>query len=171
GAVGVEEGLELDGVAGDVPVGVVGVLGFLAGAGEGVDLVVEADVLTVLVAEEGGRKQGVIETGGEDGALGGCAAFDGDAVEKGGPDGAGLQADSLEVPAGNLLVEICLGALLADKRDADFEEDFAFGAEVEPCSGVLAVGGDGGGVGCVVLPDGGGFPGLVEAAGNVEGVM
>jgi len=78
GAVRSEEGLELDDVAVDVPVGEIGVLVHFAvdaahpALGSGlVDLIVEPCVVAIAVAEDVGREEHVVEAGVEDGALGG----------------------------------------------------------------------------------------------------
>ncbi len=107
---------------------------------EGVDLAIEAGVVAVFVAEEVGRKKGVVNAGVEDRSLVGGAAFDGDAVEKVAPGFASLGVNVIEVAAGNLFLEIGLGASLAHKGDADFEHNFMRIAEVEPCACALALG-------------------------------
>ena len=67
------------------------------------------------------------------------AAFDGRAIEKLSPGGARLIVHLVEIPACDFLVEVGPRAVLAHKRDADLEQDFALLAEVEPGAGVLAL--------------------------------
>ncbi len=60
---------------------------------------VEADVVAVVVAEEVGREQHVVEAGVEDLSLVRRAAFDGNLVEKLGPCAARVRADIVEAPS------------------------------------------------------------------------
>ena len=74
--IGIEQCLELHRAAIDIPVGVVGILRLLPGAGKRMRLPVEADVFAVLVAEEGGIEEHVVDAGRENFALIGRSAFD-----------------------------------------------------------------------------------------------
>ncbi len=82
----------------------------------------------------------MVEAGVEDLSLVGCAAFDGDLVEKLRPCAACVGADFVEIPAGDFFVEIRESVGFADVGDADFELNLAVIAEVEPCAGVFAGG-------------------------------
>lgn len=46
---------------------------------------------------------------------------------------------AIEVPCGDFLVEVGAGSGFADEGDADLEDDFVLGAEVEECASVLAL--------------------------------
>ena len=178
GAVRSEEGLELDDVAVDVPVGEIGVLiHFAVGTahtalGSGlVDLIVEPCVVAVAVAEDVGREEHVVEAGVEDGVLGGRAAVDLDGVEVFGPFALGEGVDCFEVEdGGDFGGEVGTGVVGRDEGETDPHGDFALVAEVEPGSGVVGVLFAGCGVDGVVFPHRGAGEELRELRGEVEGV-
>jgi hypothetical protein len=112
----------------------------------------------------------VVEAGVEDGALRWRTAGDLDLVEEPRPFALSEIVDTVDVPGWDFVIQVGAGVGDADEGEADFHQDFALGAEVEPGTGVAGVLFSGGGVHGVVMPHGGADERVAEFSGEVEGV-
>src|SRR5882724_1216969 len=86
------------------------------------DLLVEADVVAVRVAEDARVNQGVVEAGVEERPLLDGAAFDEEAAQPRIPGGARSLTHRIEIPIWTLRSQVRLRTLDADERQPDLHQ-------------------------------------------------
>jgi hypothetical protein len=121
---------------------------------------VEAAILAIKVAEQVRRQERVVDGGVEDGALIGRAALHRYAAQRFAPDGFRVGVDGIEVPAGNLRVQVHFRVGDTDERESHLRQERA-GAGLKRNRTSDGVTG----------PTAVGMYGLVEADHEIQGVF